>query len=77
MLSDKLLEAYERYYGELKIGDMSPQEFIKTYGSIKHRNHGNLKKGFTVPEESTSTFSTNSENSDFNSLSSKNSQNIA
>lgn len=77
MLNDKLLAAYERYYGELKVGDMSPEEFIKTYGTLKDRVHGNLKKGFTAPDESTSTFSTNSDNADFSSLSSNNSQNIA
>jgi hypothetical protein len=31
MLNDRLLEAYEKYYGNLKVGDMSPEEFIKTY----------------------------------------------
>ncbi|MUG93738.1 hypothetical protein F7734_15455 [Scytonema sp. UIC 10036] len=77
MLNDKLLETYERYYGNLKIGDMSPEEFIKTYGCIDDRIHGNLKLGVTVPSESTSTFSTNSANADRSSESSNDSQNVA
>ncbi|MEB3216737.1 MAG: hypothetical protein VKN72_10955 [Nostocales cyanobacterium 94392] len=57
MLNDRLLEAYERYYGELEIGDMSPQEFINSYGSIEDRINGNLKLGVIQPDESTSSSS--------------------
>lgn len=77
MLNDKLLEAYERYYGDLKIGDMSPEEFIKTYGRIEDRANGNLKVGVIAPEESTSIFSTNSANVNRSSESSNDSQNVA
>jgi hypothetical protein len=77
MLNDRLLAAYERYYGDLKVGDMSPEEFIKTYGRIEDRVNGNLKVGVMLPEESTSTFSTNSTNAARSSKSSKDSQNVA
>jgi hypothetical protein len=77
MLNDRLLEAYERYYGDLKIGDMSCEEFIKTYGRIEDRLNGNLKVGVMVPEESTSIFSTNSANADRSFESSNDSQNVA
>ena len=77
MLNDKLLEAYERYYGNLHIGDMSPEEFIKTYGRIEDRANGNLKVGVIAPDESTSTFPTNSANADRSSESSNDSQNAA
>jgi hypothetical protein len=76
MLNDRLLEAYERYYGDLKIGDMSPTEFIKTHGCIEDRLNGNLKLGVTAPATSTSTFSTNSASADRNSESSNDSQNV-
>ena len=55
MLNDKLLAAYNKYYGGLKVGDMTPKEFIQTYGTIEDRVNGSLKKGVTVFEESTST----------------------
>lgn len=42
MLNDKLLKAYETYYGDLKVGHMSPKDFIETYGSISDRVNGNL-----------------------------------
>jgi hypothetical protein len=77
MLNDRLLEAYKRYYGDLKVGDLSPEEFIKTYGRIEDRVNGNLKVGVTAPDKSTSTFSTNSANADRNSDSSNDSQNAA
>jgi hypothetical protein len=77
MLNDKLLAAYERYYGDLKVGDMSPEEFIKTYGRIEDRVNGNLKVGVIVPDESTSTFSTNSAKATRSSSSSNDSQNVA
>lgn len=77
MLNDKLLETYEKYYGDLKLGDMSPEEFIKTYGSIEDRVNGSLKKGVTIPDESTSTFSTNSGKVNLSSSSSNDSQNVA
>ncbi|GAA6615303.1 hypothetical protein [Scytonema sp. NUACC26] len=76
MLNDRLLEAYERYYGNLKIGDMSPEEFIKTYGCIEDRLNSNLNLGVTTPSEFTSTFSTNSANADRSSKSSNESQNV-
>ncbi len=44
MLNDKLLETYDRYYEGLKVGDMTPKEFIKTYGTIEDRVNGSLKK---------------------------------
>ena len=75
ILNDKLLEAYKKYYGDLKVGDMSPEDFIKTYGTIEERVNGSLKKGVMSPEESTSTFSTNSGKVDLSSSSSKDSQN--
>ena len=77
MLNDKLLAAYNKYYGGLKVGDMTPKEFIQTYGTIEDRVNGSLKKGVTVFEESTSTFSTNSDKVDLSSSSSKDSQNVA
>lgn len=42
MLNDKLLKAYERYYGDLKVGDMSPEEFIKTHGRIEDKLDGKI-----------------------------------
>ncbi|BAZ06550.1 hypothetical protein [Calothrix sp. NIES-3974] len=33
-LNEKLLVTFQKYYGDLKIGDMSPEEFIQTYGAI-------------------------------------------
>ena len=54
MLNDKLLKAYEKYYGDLKVGDMSPEEFIRTYGTISDRVNSNLKVGVVTPDESTS-----------------------
>lgn len=77
MLNDRLLEAYERYYGNLKIGDMSPKEFIKTYGCIEDRLNSNLKLEVTTSSESTSTSSTNSASTDRSSESSNDSQNVA
>jgi hypothetical protein len=77
MLNDRLLEAYERYYGNLKVGNMSPEEFIKTYGRIEDRVKGNLKVAVIVPEESTPTFSPNSTKAAPSSKSSNDSQNVA
>ncbi len=77
MLNDRLLETYERYYGDLQIGDMSPQEFITTYGCMEERLNGNLKLGVTVPEESTPTISTNSAKANCKSESSNDCQNVA
>ncbi len=77
MLNDRLLKAYERCYGDLKVGDMSPEEFIKTYGRIEDRVNGNLKVEVIIPDESTSTFSTKSTNANSNSESSNDSQNVA
>ncbi len=39
-LNEKLLVTFQKYYGDLKIGDMSPAEFIQTYGGIP-QNDGN------------------------------------
>jgi hypothetical protein len=77
MLNDRLLAAYEKYYGDLQVGEMSPEEFITTYGRIEDRVNGNLKVGVMVPEESTSTISTNSTKAARNSKSSNDSQNVA
>jgi len=56
MLNDRLLEAYEKYYGDLKVGDMSPQQFINSYGTIEDRVNGNLKLEVIQPDKSTSSF---------------------
>lgn len=82
MLNNKLLETFEKYYSNLEVGDMSPEEFIKTYGPIEDRvdgnlDNGNLKRGNTALDESTSTFSINSDKADCSSSSPNDSQNVA
>jgi hypothetical protein len=77
MLNDRLLAAYEKYYGDLQVGKMSPEDFITTYGCIEDRVTGNLKVGVMVPKEYTSTISTNSTKAARSSKSSNDSQNVA